>query len=168
MVLSEILAQVAGKGTISADDVLAVRRWIYGGDAAITPDEMEHILAVDAEARSADRSWTELLSEAGADFLVNQQPPAGYVSEDNAAWITERISREGVIKTRRQLDLLVHVLERATSAPGGLARLALLQVRLFLFSNLILRVKLMQNLTPGSANLVHGTKVIPLIIVTSR
>ena len=130
MATSEILAGIAASGTITAEDALAVRRSVYGGDVAITPDEMEKMLLADAGAESVDPSWTELLTEAGADFLVNQQQPSGYVSEDNAAWLTERICRDGVVNTERQFQLLVHILERATSAPGPLAGLALKQVEL--------------------------------------
>jgi hypothetical protein len=130
MATSDLLARVAASGTITSEDALAVRRSVYGGDVAITPDEMEKLLQVDDRARNADPAWTELLAEAGADFLVNQQPPAGYVSEDNAAWLTERICRDGIVNTPRQFELLVHIIERATSAPGHLAGLALKQVEL--------------------------------------
>src|SRR5215216_1086015 len=106
---SEIFARVGASGAITATDALAVRRSVYGGDVAITPDEMQRILQADAGARTVDPSWTELLTEAGADFLVNQQPPSGYVSEDNAAWLTQRICREGIVDTERQLQLLVHI-----------------------------------------------------------
>jgi hypothetical protein len=130
MAVSDILARVRASGTVTAEDALAVRRAVYGGDVAITPDEMDAILEIDAGVRTVDPSWTELLAEAGADFLVNQQPPAGYVSEDNALWLTDRICLDGVIRTSREFELLVHILERATSAPGHLAGLALKQVEL--------------------------------------
>src|SRR6185436_18182532 len=130
MAASENLASFAAGGSITAADALAVRRSVYGGDVAITPAEMEKMLQADAGAQSADPSWTELLTEAGADFLVNQQLPAGYVSQDNAAWLTERICRDGIVNTERQFQLLVHILERATSSPGRLAGLALKQVEL--------------------------------------
>ena len=130
MTTSEILARVPASAIITAEDALAVRRSVYGGDVAITPDEMEKMLQVDAAAQSVDPSWTELLTEAGADFLVNQQLPSGYVSADNAAWLTEQICRDGVVKTARQFQLLVHILERAKSASGPLAGLALKQVEL--------------------------------------
>src|SRR5262249_49068495 len=107
IMLSEILAEVGASGTITAGNTLAVRGSVYGGDAAIAPDEFEEMLALDAKAKSVDPNWTQLLSEAGADFVVNQQPPSGHVSEDNAAWLTERITRDGIVNTSRQLELLV-------------------------------------------------------------
>jgi hypothetical protein len=130
MAIGEVLERVAANGAITAADALAVRRAVYGGDGAVTPDEMQMMLQVDEAARSADPSWTQLVAEAGADFIVNQLPPPGYVSEDNAAWLVERISRDGIVRTSRQFELLVHIVERATSAPGTLAALALKQVEL--------------------------------------
>jgi hypothetical protein len=130
MPIGEVLARVRTRGAVSADDVLLVRRAVYGGEVAVTPDEMETMLAIDEAASRADPSWTQLLAEAGADFIVNQLPPAGYVTEENAVWLVERIAKDGVVKTSRELELLVHVIERATSAPGSLAGLAVRQVML--------------------------------------
>ncbi len=130
MATDEILARVMASGAITAADALAVRRAVYGGELAITPDEMEKMLAIDEAAHRADPSWTQLLSEAGADFIVNQLPPAGYVTEENAAWLVERIAKDAVVKTSREFELLVHVIEQATSAPASLAALALRQVEL--------------------------------------
>jgi hypothetical protein len=130
MAIGEVLARVTASGAITAEDAIVVRRAVYGRELAVTPDEMDKMLEIDEAARTADSSWTQLLSEAGADFIVNQLPPAGYVSEENAAWLVERIAKDAVVKTRRELDLLVHVIEQATSAPGSLAALALRQVEL--------------------------------------
>src|SRR5579871_6408833 len=130
MPIGEVLGRVRMSGAISADDVLAVRRAVYGGDLAVTPDEMATMLAIDEAASRADPSWTQLLAEAGADFIVNQLHPSGYVTEENAAWLVERIAKDGVVKTSRELELLVHVIDRANSAPESLAALALRQVEL--------------------------------------
>jgi len=130
MPIDEVLARVRSSGAVSADDVLVVRRAVYGGEIAVTPDEMETMLAIEEAASRADPGWAQLLDEAGADFIVNQLPPAGYVTEENAAWLVERIAKDGVVKTSRELGVLVHIIDRATSAPGTLAALALQQVEL--------------------------------------
>jgi hypothetical protein len=130
MAISGTLGRVAATSVITAEDALEVRRAVYGRELAVTPEEMEMMLKIDEAARQVDPSWTQLLAEAGADFIVNQLPPAGYVTEENAAWLTERIAEDKLVKTRREFELLVHVIEEATSAPGGLAALALRQVEL--------------------------------------
>ena len=80
MPIGEVLTRVRSSGAVSADDVLVVRRAVYGGEIAVTPDEMETMLAIDEAASRADPSWTQLLQEAGADFIVNQMPPASWRS----------------------------------------------------------------------------------------
>jgi hypothetical protein len=130
MAINEVLARAQASGAITAADALAVRHAVYGDKLAVTSDEMETMLAIDEAATQADPTWTQLLTEAGADFIVNQLPPAGYVTDENAAWLVQRIAMDGVVKTKREFELLVHVVEEATSAPRSLAALALRQVEL--------------------------------------
>ena len=60
----EILAHVGAGGAITAEDALAVRRSVYGGDVAITPDEMDsgHLPALAHPVELAtrlDAYWTD-------------------------------------------------------------------------------------------------------------
>ena len=130
MPTSEILARVKSTGRVSADDVIAARRTVYGDDWAIAPHEMEMLFRIDEAAKSSNPSWSMLLCEAGVDFLVHQQAPAGYVDAANADWLVARISADGVVKTATELELLVKVLEAAKSSPDRLVEFALRQVEL--------------------------------------
>ena len=49
-------------------------------------------------------------------------------SEENADWLVRTISRDGMVDSRTELELLVHVLEEAKSSPGQLSAHALEQV----------------------------------------
>jgi hypothetical protein len=130
MSAEDVLARIRKTGTITADDALEARKSVYGGDSRIEPGEIETLFRMDEAAKSSDRTWTELLDEAGADYLVHQEPPEGYVSEANADWLARRIAEGDVVKTPRLFDLLVHILDQAVSAPSALSGLALKQVRL--------------------------------------
>ncbi|HZP20992.1 MAG TPA: hypothetical protein VFB16_12390 [Bauldia sp.] len=130
MTTSDVLARVKRTGKITADDALEVRRAVYGSDAAINRLEIEAMLEIDAAATVVDPEWTALVSEAGSDFLVFQEPPEGYLSKENADWLTAHISADGTIRTPRMLEMMVHAMERARTAPCTLAALALAQVKL--------------------------------------
>jgi len=64
------------------------------------------------------------------DYVVHQEKPAGYVSEDNARWLVEHIARDGFVRGDTELELLVRVLERSLRSPESLVAFALKQVAL--------------------------------------
>ncbi len=130
MSTSEILASVQSSKTVSAEDALAARRAVYGDDGAISPAELEVLFRIDEAATSTDPAWRQLFVEAGTDFLVNQQSPAGYIDVANADWLVGRIASDGVVKTPTELEMLVKILETAESSPEIMVKFALRQVHL--------------------------------------
>ena len=74
--------------------------------------------------------WPGFFVEAVTDYIVHQEKPQGYVSEDNAEWLIRAISRDGVVDTAVEMELLVTVLEKAKSSPERLSAYALEQVAL--------------------------------------
>ena len=129
MSMNDVLVRVRTAKRITADDAMNVRRVVYGNDGAIRPDEMDMMFAIDEAAGRVDPAWTTLLVEAGTDFLVHQQAPAGYIDDANADWLIARIGKDGTVKTATELEMLVKVLEEARSSPEKLVRYALRQVQ---------------------------------------
>ena len=72
--------------------------------------------------------WDALFVEALMDYVVHQEVPQGYVSEKNANWLMHAISRDGIVCSRTELELLIKVIEVANSAPPQLSAFALAQV----------------------------------------
>jgi len=130
MATADMLARVRASGEISAADALEMRRTVYGSDGEISRLELEAMFRVDEAARSADPAWSMLLSEATVDYIVHQEEPWGYVSAENADWLTGQIADRGKVKTARELEALVKVLEAATESPPALIAFALNQVKM--------------------------------------
>jgi len=126
--MPDVIARVFKARRISDDDVLAMRREVYP-DGVIQPDEAERLFRLNDECPEQSPAWTTFFVEAITDFLVNQVDPPGYVSEDNATWLINHISRKGLVSSSSEMELLVKVLEEATSAPERLERFALEQVK---------------------------------------
>jgi hypothetical protein len=126
--LSALIDQLKAKRELSADDVLALRRMVFG-ETQVTPEEAEALILLDESVEHAGPEWLDLFVEALTDFVIHQQAPQGYVSEANAAWLVDRIGRDGRVKTQTELELLIRVLEKATSTPASLAGFALAQVK---------------------------------------
>lgn len=124
----DVVADVMARKRITAEDVQALRRAVYN-DGAAEAGEVDRLFAMDEAATEHDPSWREFFAEAATDYLVYQVRPEGYVSAENAEWLIARISRDGVVKTVTELELLVKVLEKAQSSPERLVVFALGQVK---------------------------------------
>src|SRR5215207_8355175 len=83
--LSSLVAELAPSGRITAEDVLRLRRNIYGARLVI-PAHIEALFELDRACSSKVPEWTDLFAEALASYLVEQQEPYGYVDEAKADW----------------------------------------------------------------------------------
>lgn len=129
LMLAGPLACLAEEGRISAEDVLTMRTAIFA-DGVISRDEAEQLVALNAENPDQCPEWRAFFAEAIVGHVVHQQKPAGYVSEEGAAWLIRAVSRDGVVGSALELELVVSVLEQAKSSPAALSAFALEQVAL--------------------------------------
>jgi len=118
-----------GGAGISAKDVLAARQWAWN-DGGVSVAEAESLLELNRLAKTGSRDWNEFVVEALCEFVVNTQPPRGYIDDANAAWLKSHIDQGGKVETRAEFELLVKVLETALNAPQSLKDYALHQVEL--------------------------------------
>lgn len=112
---------------ISAEDVLRMRREVFG-DAVVSIAEAEGIFHLNDSIADTCNEWDMFFVEAMTDYCVNQANPHGYVSETNATWLMQRISADGHLKSDTELELLIRIIEKATSVPDALAAYALSEV----------------------------------------
>lgn len=124
----DAVSAVLAEKSVTASDVMAIRRQIYN-DGVAEAGEVERLFKIDETVEEFDPAWTELFVEAVTDYIVEQVEPQGYVSEENADWLIARISSDGTVKTATELELLVKVLEKAQTSPERLSAFALRQVQ---------------------------------------
>jgi hypothetical protein len=127
--LSEMLAQVAQRQTITAEDVLTMRRNVFR-DGFVSAEEAGMLFELNNNCSQQDASWSEFFIEALTDYCVHQASPAGYISEENARWLIDCIAQDGRVDSRSELELLIKALEKASSSPEKLATFALEQVKI--------------------------------------
>ena len=116
------------RGAITPSDVLELRRAFFE-DGVLSRAEAEALIALEGMDGEKDPSWTAFYLEALTDYLVHQAVPHGYVTAENADWLTARIARNGVVRGKADLELVIHVLDAARWAPSSLSAFALDQVR---------------------------------------
>jgi len=124
---SDFAAALRAGARISAEDVLALRRWVWP-DGAVSDAEAEALFELNRQAGDAEPEWADFLIEAMTEYVVNAKPPRGYVDEANAAWLIDQVDRDGAPVTATELALVVKILERALNAPAPLKAWALRQI----------------------------------------
>lgn len=124
-----IAARAAATGMIEPSDVQAIRRAVYSGDGQISLAVAEAMFAVDRGRRAHNPAWSELFVEVLADFSLNQQPPSGYLSEENAGWIEAQVMRRKEPATDTDVALLARIIETAREVPPSFSAFALRVVK---------------------------------------
>lgn len=127
--LEATAAAIARRKRIDADDVLALRRCTFG-DGLVSRSEADALFHLDGSTTDKCAEWTAFFLEATVDYVVHQEKPAGYVSDDKARWLIEHIARDGFVRGDTELELLIRVLERSMRSPEHLVAFALKQVAL--------------------------------------
>jgi hypothetical protein len=120
--------EIKARGSIKDADVLKLRRSYYD-DGHITAEEAEAIFALNDACPVQDPAWADCFIETITDYIVDQAKPEGYLTAANAQWLVERISKDGKVETKTELELLVNVLDKARWAPQSLVAFALEQVK---------------------------------------
>ncbi len=122
--LAMITQTVAASGTVTATDVLALRRTIFA-DGVVSKTEADALFEIERSRKSHTPEWSMFFVEALADFLLNQDPPAGYISLENATWIEAQVKRRKQPSTDGDLALVTNIIERAREVPASFAAFAL-------------------------------------------
>lgn len=125
--LDLIVANIVAAGRVTPDETMQMRRLVYAGPI-IHRTAAEKIFVANGAASESCPQWTDFFVETITTFLVEQTPPHGYVDQDNARWLIDRLGRNGFIETRAELLLLVAILEKAQNVADSLKEFTIAQV----------------------------------------
>jgi hypothetical protein len=129
MANNETVEAILKRGRISAEDVLKLRYSVFF-KGVVTPADAEMVFMLnDRLGKTADASWCLYFVEALTDYIVMQAEPSGYISNENADWLIDHVSRSGKVDNACEFELLVKTLERAKLSPVKLVTFALEQVK---------------------------------------
>lgn len=127
-VIPVICESIHRRRAIRIEDVRALRKFVYS-DALISRDEADAVFELAAANYPDCPEWRELFAETMSDWLVAQNEPEGFVSEEKADWLVSRIGRAGRVTSLAEFDLLAMTMEKARATTPGLIRFALSQMR---------------------------------------
>jgi len=115
------------RGSIKGSDVTKLAR-AFSHDPHIDEQEAEALLGLNRSCPIQAPSWRVLLVDLIADYILNHSGPEGYITAEKSRWLVERLSSNGWVENRAELDLLVSILRRARWFPLSLATFTLKQV----------------------------------------
>jgi hypothetical protein len=118
-----LIDQLAADGRVTAEEALSVRRVVFP-DGMVSRGEAEALFHLNERVNGDDPAWEACFVEAIGDHLTLGHDLPGHVTDEGAAWLESRITRDGVIERATELELLLKLLERADSCPPRLHELA--------------------------------------------
>jgi hypothetical protein len=127
MEFGNLATAAAGDGTLSAEEVLELRR-LGWADGKMDPEEAERLFTANDACTYPTPEWCDFFVEALSGFIVNTVEPKGYVDDEMADELISRVDRDGRVGTVAELELLITVSERALNVPERLKAYVLKQV----------------------------------------
>ena len=111
---------------VSAVDAAALRRSIYDKGSANRTD-LAGLIALGNQAGD-DPAFIALVADVARDAMALDVDPRGYVSEDDADWLTARLGDGGGLNCRAEFEALKAVIGHAASVPPSLVAFAVREI----------------------------------------
>lgn len=116
---AEIARHAAADRTISADEVLSLRRAGWA-DGKMTREEAEMVFATQHAIDNPSREWSDFFVEAIQNYVLNGTEPRGFASAEEANWLIAQVEVDGAVCSMTELELLTRIIERAQNVPETL------------------------------------------------
>lgn len=128
METSPLFQELLAKGYLDADDVLRVRREVFE-DGGVSRHEVDAVFRLNQECNNSDETWREFFVDEMTYYFIYQTQPRGYMSDGNAQFLIDELSREGRQVGAAELELVVSIIHRAHHCPESLIVFALNAVK---------------------------------------
>lgn len=122
--LQLMMAQIAHLGELSAAQARRVVDDVFR-DGIVSREEAELLFRLNGRLEETEPDWSARFIEAIKDFLLASEPPAGFITQDEASWLQGQIERDGHVETDSELDLMLALLRYADGAPLSLSTFCL-------------------------------------------
>lgn len=122
--LKELETAVTADGKIDATEVANIRAALLA-DGKIDRDEADTLFRINDTVTNADNdpSWAQLFSELIAAHVLEDEASPGVVSEEEAAYLKEKISADGAVDAAERTLLGVLKAKAQDPVPAALQEL---------------------------------------------
>jgi hypothetical protein len=122
---------IAGKHRLTADDIILLRKHMFPSGLT-SDDDVRQLLALHRSPIEKCAQWDNWFVEMITAFIVVHCYPQYSLDELNAEWLIALVSRDGVVETAAELELVLHAMEMSAFVPEVLSAFALDQLRIAL------------------------------------
>lgn len=84
-----------------------------------------NLIALETAVQNKCPQWDQYFISTICDFLLSGSEPEGQISDHQLAWIMNALARNGITHKRNEFEVIICLIERATSVPVKLCTLAL-------------------------------------------
>jgi hypothetical protein len=127
MYFRDLADKAAVDGEVSIEEVLGLRS-IAWADGIIDEHEVAAIFDLNDVLKHRSPEWVDFFVELVSDYLIANGLPRGYVRQDDAEALIERINGDNGVDSMAELRLLEKICDKATALPDILKAYALEQI----------------------------------------
>ena len=119
-----LLARIDQIGQTTQADVAERVNEVYR-DGLVSRSEAEALFELADRTDNTTVGWDARFVEAICDYLLLNEAPKGWISDDEADWLIKCIETSGDASSVRNVELLLALVRKAEGAPPRLSRFAL-------------------------------------------
>ena len=121
--LVDIRMAIVASGSITADDVVALRDIVYT-DEKVEQEEAEFLFKLRKELNDLGnlKEWDNFFIQAICDFVLDDERSPEAIDEQEATWLIDQIGEDGIIDNVEQ-KLLKRLRKEAKHFPSGLQKI---------------------------------------------
>lgn len=127
-------SSIAGKSWLTADDILLLRKHMFP-QGLVSPADAAQLVALHRLGGEKCGEWRDWFVEMMTAFIVVHSWPQYSLDDLNAEWLIAMFSRNGMVETEAELEVILHAMEMACAVPDILSAFALDQMRVALATN---------------------------------
>lgn len=127
MYFRDLADKAAVDGEVSIQEALGLRAAVWA-DGRMDEQEIGAMFDLNDHLKHRSPEWVDFFVETVSGYLVDNGIPKGYVRDDDALAVIERIDADGQVDSMSELLLLERVFNKATVVPAALKTYALTQI----------------------------------------
>jgi len=114
-----LFSKVASLGEMSEDEALRIVQEVYR-DGIVSRDEAEALYRLHPKLKHVDPQWTDRFIEVVRDYIVENEAPFGWVSDEECDWLIELTELDSDSPSPFDVELLISILRKTDGAPNRL------------------------------------------------
>lgn len=112
---------------ITESDVIDLRTKVFK-DGIFSQKQAATLIALERVCDETCQAWSDYYVTALSDYILCRTEPTGGISDENTEWLKRALTRNGLVKSATEFQLLKTILERAVPASPSFCALVLDQV----------------------------------------